>query len=639
VTLPWPGLLRGVNMKDEEKSKPQLIDELSGLRRWIRILQAAATRQATSDGPPEDGDLGEDLSNLACSELVWDPEDMSLPVVDTDDFHYGSEPRFHHREAIASGTPEQKGLLSRDVTETGSYDLTWVTLSSFGKLLDAIPMPILLVGPSGNLKYANSAFLKMADDPVTLPSADLFAFFAGPSEIEQARNLLHRAFNERKPQMKEGPIVTAGKEIWGRMNFRSIRLGRDRSVLVIIEDLTTEKRELRVNEKYGKLIHIFPIGIGEFLFPERVPCAGPGDGMLSLLLGARLVEANRQFALFSGCKTVAQVQGKTFGEIFPCAEDDLAFYSSWIENGFSVRHFETKERASDGDLRFFENTLVGNVQEGCLIQFWAMRQDVTEHRKVEENLIEKIRTIDELYEHIIQSGKAKVISEHTATVAHELRQPLAIIGGFARRIASLSAADSHGESESRAEGVQIIIKEVQRLERILDRLIDYTRRDSLKLESVNPNDIIEYVVKINTDRIRQKNLAVETELSREVGEVPLDPDRFQQVVRYLVDNAIEASDPAQIVRVETGISIPGEKALKTGELSEDKYFEIKVLNHGRQIPPEDLEKIFNPFFTTKGHGTGLGLTLAKKIVEDHKGSISVRSDEEGTLTTVWLSLK
>ena len=638
MTRFWSGNLCGVAMRDEEKSKPQLIEELQCLRRWIRVLQADATLQGASGGPWEDNDIEDDSSDLACSELVWDPEDMNLPVLDTDP-RYDGEPQLLNVGLAPPGIPAQMGSLSRNVTETGSYDLTWMTLSSFGKLLDAIPMPILLVDPFGALKHANSAFLKIADDPAAGLSGDLFALFADPSEAGQARELLRKAFSERKPQVTEGPLRAADKEIWGRMNLRSIRFGSDRSVLVLIEDLTTEKRELSINEKYGKLVHIFPIGIGEFLFPEHVLCAEPCDRMLSVLLSARLVDANGQFALFSGYESVAEVQGRTFGEILPCAGQDLAFYRSWIESRFSVSHFETKEEAATGDWRYFENTLVGNVQRGCLIQFWAMKQDVTERRKVEEELVEKIRTIDELYEHIIQSGKAKAIAEHTATVAHELRQPLAIIGGFARRMAAASAANSRGETESQTEGFQIIIKEVQRLEKVLERLIDYTRHDSLQLERVNPNDIIEYVLKINVGRIREKDLRVETELGPEVGEIPLDPDRFQQVVRYLVANAIEASEPGQTIRIETGISIPGEKAHKSGELLEDKYFEIKVHNHGQRIPPEDLEKIFNPFFTTKGYGTGLGLTLAKKIVEDHKGSISVLSDEDGTLTTVWVPLK
>ena len=79
-------------------------------------------------------------------------------------------------------------------------------------------------------------------------------------------------------------------------------------------------------------------------------------------------------------------------------------------------------------------------------------------------------------------------------------------------------------------------------------------------------------------------------------------------------------------------------AMRTGELESEIYFEMKIRNDGPAIPPEELQNIFNPFFTTKTHGTGLGLTVSKKVVEDHSGSISVRSDEAGTIFTVWLPL-
>jgi two-component system, sporulation sensor kinase E len=93
-----------------------------------------------------------------------------------------------------------------------------------------------------------------------------------------------------------------------------------------------------------------------------------------------------------------------------------------------------------------------------------------------------------------------------------------------------------------------------------------------------------------------------------------------------------------MIQVETGASIPSGKAHETGGLEAETYFELKIRNFGKTILPEDLKKIFSPFYTTKDFGTGIGLTLAKRIVQDHKGSISVKSDEDGTVFTVWLPI-
>ncbi len=275
----------------------------------------------------------------------------------------------------------------------------------------------------------------------------------------------------------------------------------------------------------------------------------------------------------------------------------------------------------------------------------GVMRDRTLRRKLEEELkaskaalVEKIKIIDELYEHIVESGKCKAIEDHTAEVAHELRQPLAIIGGFARRLGRALNCEEHLDEDKQRQYVSIIITEIQRLEKILDRLIEFTKRSNVRLQRVNPNDLIRYIIEITQARVIEKELVIDANLGSEIGEIPVDPGRFQQLVLNLLSNAIEASPNGGVIKIETGCSIPSDKALKVGELGSEVYFEMKMSNKGPVIPPEALQNVFNPFFTTKEHGTGLGLTVTKKIVEDHAGSISLKSDENGTVFRIWLPL-
>jgi two-component system, sporulation sensor kinase E len=143
---------------------------------------------------------------------------------------------------------------------------------------------------------------------------------------------------------------------------------------------------------------------------------------------------------------------------------------------------------------------------------------------------------------------------------------------------------------------------------------------------------------ITESRMKDKQLQLDAQLGPEIAEIPLDPGRFQQLVLNLISNAIEASPVGGVIELYTGVSIPSEKALKAGALESAGFYEIKIRNNGPVIPSEAIQKIFNPFYTTKTHGTGLGLTVTKKIVEDHVGSISVKSDESGTVFTIWLPL-
>ncbi len=279
-------------------------------------------------------------------------------------------------------------------------------------------------------------------------------------------------------------------------------------------------------------------------------------------------------------------------------------------------------------------------------RYEGIMRDITRRRRLEDDLaasraelLDKMRIIDDLYEHVIQSYKSRVIANHTAEVAHELRQPLAIIGGFARRMARKLDSDLPASASEQRDYCRVMISEIQRLEKILDTLIDFTKRGSLKLKKGDPNDIIESVLRVYEPTIRDKGIKLEINLGREVGDILIDANRFEQVVRNLISNAIEASSPDRVISVETGVSIPSGKAYETGGLQSETYFEMKIRNLGQVIPSERLDKIFSPFFTTKAYGAGIGLTISKKIVEDHGGSISAKSDKEGTVFTVWLPIQ
>lgn len=499
----------------------------------------------------------------------------------------------------------------------------------FGRLLDSAGQMFWELDRDFIVVYANDRLKTVFGDPV---GKTCYEFMEGSNRICDSCPVsavfsgAERVVSERKRHDRNG------KTVWLEHTATPIR-GEDGEIIGASEltiDITQRKRNeewLKYSERlYRNLV-------------EQVP-----DIIFSLDAKGMFTFVNTQVEKFLGYP----VQGvlDTDFKKYAIQED-----KERVEAMFKLKPEEIWDEEigildAEGNRKFARIRCKASFDgEKRPVGFEGVMRDRTVRRKLEEDLkaskealVEKIRIIDELYEHIVQSGKCKAIEEHTAEVAHELRQPLAIVGGFARRMARQFESSDPLDLERQRQYTNIIVMEIQRLEKILDRLIDFTKRESIRVQRVNPNDLIEYIIGVTEGRVREKSLRFQASLGPEIGEIPLDPGRFQQLVLNLVSNAIEASPLGGIIELDTGVSIPSDKALKTGDLASLGYFEMKIRNQGPVIPPEALQKVFNPFFTTKQHGTGLGLTVTKKIVEDHVGSISVKSDGDGTVFTIWIPL-
>ncbi len=377
----------------------------------------------------------------------------------------------------------------------------------------------------------------------------------------------------------------------------------------------------------------------------RVLVEGVPDVMFVLDRQGRFTYLNTQAEKFLGCSISNLLETNLADHVVP---EDRAKVSALLEIPLDgVWDEEVALLDAQGNRKWSRiRCKAVKLKPEDPLRFEGVMRDTTLRKRLEqdlkasrEELLEKIRIIDDLYAHIVEAGKAKAIADYTAEVAHELRQPLAIIGGFARRMSKRAESCESGDATVRVESIRIIMKEIERLERILGRLVDFTKRGEIVLESVDPNRIIENIVRVYREMPARKNLRIEANLCWEIGEIYLDPLRFDQAVRNLLSDAIEASPDDETIRIETAVSVPGGKAHQAGELDSESYFQIKISNHGTVLPQEELRKIFNPFSTTKNYGTGIGLTLAKRIVEDHGGSVSVHSAEGGTMFTVWLPIR
>ncbi len=220
-------------------------------------------------------------------------------------------------------------------------------------------------------------------------------------------------------------------------------------------------------------------------------------------------------------------------------------------------------------------------------------------------------------------SRLATIGELAAGIAHEIKNPIAGIGGA---IQILMQDLSH--KDPRREIFEEILKQIDRIDQDVKDLLSYARTAKPTLAEQNINILVQQSLLLIRDRAAQKNVKIITELDDTIPRIEVDEKQIQQVLVNLALNGIQAMPDGG--RLTFSSRIQNHESGKT-------YMEIRVEDTGKGIPPENLSKIFTPFFTTRHTGTGLGLPISQKIIQQHHGKIQVRSKlGEGTCFTILL---
>ena len=234
------------------------------------------------------------------------------------------------------------------------------------------------------------------------------------------------------------------------------------------------------------------------------------------------------------------------------------------------------------------------------------------------HVVRDITELKQLQDKVVMSEKMAALGEVAAKVAHEIRNPLVSVGGFAKRL------------EKKLDGnlkeyAGIIVKEVSRLEGILREILGFVKEVRLAREQVNVNTIIGEIVQLMRSEMAERSIRLQEEY-HPVPDFYVDPHRIKEALMNIITNAIQALQ---------GV---GTITLKTYARGNDAVLEVQ--DTGRGIPAAELDSIYNPFFTTKSSGTGLGLAITHRIIQEHSGRIEVESEvDRGTVFRVYIPLK
>lgn len=233
-------------------------------------------------------------------------------------------------------------------------------------------------------------------------------------------------------------------------------------------------------------------------------------------------------------------------------------------------------------------------------------------------ILENLADVRHLEAQVRHADRLSALGELASSLAHEIRNPLAVIRASAQMV------DAEVAEPGLKECTTIICGESDRIDGLIERLLDYSRPKDVRIQQLDIGELIQDVAGLARSYANQHGVQVITELSPERAPLQGDEEQLQQCLLNLVFNAVQAMPDGGTVHLRTSV--------ETGAL------QIDVADTGQGIAPEDLPQIFKPFFSTKAGGTGLGLAIVQRIVEDHGGSIEVKS-ELGKGTTFSLRLQ
>jgi signal transduction histidine kinase len=275
------------------------------------------------------------------------------------------------------------------------------------------------------------------------------------------------------------------------------------------------------------------------------------------------------------------------------------------------------QKLVEGTVRISKGDFTQTISVGSRDEIGELAQSFNEMTR---DLLETRRQMDDANRRLIQAEKLASIGRISASIAHEIRNPLTSVKLNIQKLLQIESLD-----EEEKEHLSISQEGIAQIEKFIKELLNFTRVPDLNTERFSIVQIVEESLKMMRNLFLEKNIVLEKRFAADLPAVVVDGDKMRQVFLNILRNAVEA--------VEDG----GHVSLALSRIKENgaPRIRVRISDDGCGIPEKDWENIFEPFYTTKSSGFGLGLSNARKIVEQHRGSIRVvRSKGKGTIFEV-----
>ncbi|MFH1624988.1 MAG: ATP-binding protein [Pseudomonadota bacterium] len=319
-----------------------------------------------------------------------------------------------------------------------------------------------------------------------------------------------------------------------------------------------------------------------------------------------------------GCKS-EEVLGTPISNYYVMGRDEAKKIMKILYAEGRLQNYETEMIVKDGK-KVTMNLSVSLLRnsKGELIGTLGVGKDFTELKRIERQLQ--------------QSEKLATVGELAAGIAHEVGTPLNVILGTAEYLMMEVTED-----DPKIEDLKVIISQAEHITKLIHQLLNFSRYNQPEFKSIDINSLIRDVLKLTDHQISKERIKVATDLQSEIPAIIGDDNQLQQVFINIIVNALHAMPQGGALTISTRLD-----KSRFSSSNGNRFVAISISDTGLGIPAKHIQKIFDPFFTTKDidKGTGLGLTVSHRIVEDHGGTIDVQSKvNEGTCLTVRLPIQ
>ncbi len=475
-------------------------------------------------------------------------------------------------------------------------------------IMDHLPTPVYVKDANTNFVYSNTAYATVFGHQ--------FADIVGKSDFEIYGQEAARVFADvdnavllsGETSVREESVRVADGSVRTVLSRKARLEAPDGQVYLVgtSSDLTEVKKR---ENQYKALSETVPVGVAQINEELTVSFASPlfnaycgGDGTEDDQ--ERLIrKLNEQNAGFPGqaCKFEAIVQG-----LGNQPRTAIVISSGWLDLGETTR-----------------SATVSLIDISQMTELQRINDEVS---RLNNELAANVTKLHAMQDELVQKGRMEQLGQLTATVAHELRNPL----GAVRTSAFLLERKLKDKNLGVESQLERINKGIVRCDNIITQLLDFSRTKQLQCQSGDLDAWLTGVVEEEAKKLPH-SVSIELVLGVESQMVPFDPSRMERAIINMINNAVEAMTTGNVA-ADARVTIS--TFVKSGHVS------VRVTDNGPGMPAEVLERIREPLFTTKSFGTGLGVPAIEQIAVQHGGRLDIRSDVGiGSSFTIWLPLE